>query len=249
MSDGATAPVNHKAGHKSGKGSIMELQVLENEKQNEVVIKSLTIREKADEIVVVDQASYNLADSINQNARDEKKAFHVWFDPIDEASKKQRQAIIAQGKVIDEPLNYAIDLTGERCAKWYKAEEKRKENEKKTLEASARKAAEDAQIKAAEELQANGLEAAAEAALSAPVAVPKIVMEGPAKADNTSFRTTYSAEVVSLMELVKAVAAGTAPLCMLEANTTSLNSWARMTKGTESLAGVRVVTSDVMAKR
>lgn len=227
----------------------MELQVLENEKQNEMVVKSLTIREKADAIQVVDQESYNLADAINQNARDEKKAFHVWFDPIDEASKKQRAATIAQGKVIDEPLDYAVKVTGAKQAAWYRAEQARIAEEKRLAEEAARKAAEDAQIKAAEELQANGLEAAAEAALSAPVAVPKIVMEGPAKAENTSFRTTYSAEVVSLMDLVKAVAAGTAPLCMLEANSTSLNSWARMTKGTESLAGVRVVTSDVMAKR
>lgn len=214
-----------------------------------MVVKSLTIREKADAIVVVDQESYNLADAINQNARDEKKAFHAWFDPIDEASKKQRQAIIAQGKVIDEPLDYAVKVTGAKQAAWYRAEQARIAEEKRKAEEAARKAAEDAQIKAAEELQANGLEAAAEAALCAPVAVPKIVIDGPAKADNTSFRTTYSAEVVSLIDLVKAVAEGKAPITLLEPNQTSLNSWARMTKGTEILAGVRVVTTDVMAKR
>lgn len=227
----------------------MDIQVIEEQKQVESAQKSLTIKEKADAITVTDQESYNLADAINQNARDEKKAFHAWFDPIDEASKNQRAATIAQGKVIDEPLDYAVKVTGAKQAAWYRAEQARIAEEKRIAEEAARKAAEDAQIKAAEELQANGLEAAAEAALSAPVAVPKIIMEGPAKADNTSFRTSYSAEVVSLMDLVKAVASGAVPICMLEANTTSLNSWARMTKGTEAMPGVRVVTSDVMAKR
>ena len=57
---------------------------------------------KADAIAVVDQASYDAAQALNKAAYDEKKAFHVWFDPIDDASKKSRQAVIAH------QLTYAV---------------------------------------------------------------------------------------------------------------------------------------------
>ena len=52
-----------------------------------------------------------------------------------------------------------------------------------------------------------------------------------------------------MLDLVKAVAEGKAPITLLEANQTALNQWARLTKGTESLLGVRVVTKPVEAVR
>jgi len=215
----------------------------------EIAEKVMTIKTKADLIAVVDQASYDACDALNKAARDEKKAFHVWFDPIDEASKKQRQATLAQGKAIDDPLDYVVKVTGAKQAAWYRAEQARIAEEKRKAEEAARKVAEEAQLAAAELLQEAGMTAAAEAALDAPVVIQKVEIAEPTKAEGVSYRTIYSAECVDLMALVKSVADGKTPLCYLTADLVALNGWARATKGMETIPGVRVVATDSMARR
>jgi hypothetical protein len=218
-------------------------------KQAEIASKTLSIKEKADAMVVVDQASYDAAGALNKAARDERKAFHLFFDPIDEASKKQRAATIAQGKSIDDPLDYVIRITGEKQAKWFRAEQARIEAERRAEEDRRRKEAEEAQLAAAEQLASEGMTAAADEALAAPVVIESVKAPEVAKGEGVSYRTSYSAEVVSLMDLVKAVAAGSAPITMIEANMTTLNGWARLTKGTEAIPGVRIVKKDTQVVR
>lgn len=226
----------------------MDIEVIET-KEQEIEAKVLDIKAKADAIAVTDKASYEAANALNLAAYQEKKAFHVWFDPIDEASKKARQATIAQGKKIDEPLDYVIKTTGNKAATWMRAEQARIAEEKRKQEEAARKAAEDAALAAAEKLAAEGMTAAADAVLSTPVATVKVDIAAPEKADGVSYRDAYSAEVVDLMTLVKAVAEGKAPISYLEANTTALNGWARATKGAEALPGVKVVVQSIQARR
>jgi hypothetical protein len=51
------------------------------------------------------------------------------------------------------------------------------------------------------------------------------------------------------MELVKAVAAGKAPLNAIQANESYLGSWAKMSKGTESIPGVKVTNTPIQVRR
>lgn len=226
----------------------MEVSVIET-REKEIEAKVIDIKAKADAIVVVDQASYDAAQALNKAAYDEKKAFHIWFDPIDDASKKSRQAVIAQGKKIDEPLDYVINATGSKAATWMRQEQARIAEEKRKAEEAARKISEDAAIAAAEKLAAEGMTAAADAVLSAPVVTPKIEVAEPTRAEGVSYRNSYSAEVVRLAELVKAAAADPSLMCYLEADTVALNGWARATKGTASIPGVKVVSQTIQARR
>lgn len=223
------------------------MAVEQMDKEAEVV--ALSLRAKVDALEVIDQASYDLANAINKQAYEGKKAFHVWFDPIDEASKKQRQATIAQGKKIDDPFDYVIKVTGSKAAAWMRAEKVKAEEIRRKAEEKARKEAEDAQIRAAEALQAEGLSAAAEMVLDAPVVVPKVEVAAPEKAEGVSYRDVWGAEVTCLSELVKAVAEGRAPLGAIQANDTFLGLWARLTKGTESLPGVKVTNTPIQVRR
>jgi len=229
-------------------GVKMELQVID-EKPSEAESKALALKSKVDSLTVTDQASYDMANAINAAAYEGKKNFHKWFDPIDDSSKKQRQATIAQGKKIDEPFDYVIKVTGSKAAAWIRAEEERTAEEKRKAEAIARKAAEDAQLAAAEALQAEGLTNAATAILEAPVVIPKVSVEGPVKAEGTTYTDRYSAEVVDLMALVKAVAEGKAPASAICANEAWLGQWARLTKGTEAMPGVKVVKTTTQGRR
>lgn len=211
--------------------------------------RAVALRSKVDSLNVTDQGSYDLAQEFNKAAYEGKKKFHEWFDPIDEASKKQRQATIAQGKKIDEPFDYVIKTTGSKCAAWMRAEKAKADELRRVAEEAARKEAEDAQIRAAEALQKEGLAAAAEAVLDAPVVVPKVEVAAPEKADGVSYRDQWGAECVDLMALVKAVAEGKAPLYFLQANSTALNTWARNSKGTENVPGVRVTNTPIQVRR
>ena len=217
--------------------------------EQEAQEKAVALRAQVDALTVTDQASYDLAQSLNEQALKSKKAFHVWFDPIDDTSKKARQATIAQGKKIDEPLDYIITTTGSRAAKWM-AEERRKVAEKQAeADAKARKKAEDDQLAAAQLLQDLGMDEAAEEALAAEPVIEKVKVAAPVQAAGASVRTYYSAQVDDLLTLVKAVAEGKAPLACVEASMTYLNGRARLEQGTFSVPGVSVVKDEKQSRR
>jgi hypothetical protein len=230
-------------------GVIMEIKVIDEKPVSDAETKALALKSRVDSLIVSDQASYDSANAINAEAYKLRKAFHEWFDPIDEASRKQRQATIAQGKKIDEPFDYVIKVTGSKASSWIRSEEEKARETKRIAEEAARKSAEDAQLKAAEELQAAGLTNAAEAVLEAPVVIPKIEVAAPKKADGTYYTDRYSAEVVDLIALIRSVVDGKAPLLAICANDAYLNQWARLTKGSESIPGVKVVKSTTQGRK
>jgi len=217
------------------------------DKEAEVV--ALSLRSKVDALEVVDQGSYDLANAINKQAYEGRKAFHAWFDPIDEASKKQRQATIAQGKKIDDPFDYVIKVTGSKAAAWMRAEKDKAEESQKIAVEAARREAEEAQIRAAESLQAEGLSAAAEAVLDAPVVIPKIEVAMPVKAEGTTYTDRWSAEVVDLMALVQSIAKGETSIAFVQPCESSLGSFARSMKGTVSIPGVRFLNTPSQGRK
>ena len=225
----------------------MNVIIVRDEEDSEEL--ALSIRSKIDSLEVIDQGSYDMANVYNKQAYEGKKAFHLWFDPIDDSSKKARQATIAQGKKIDDPFDYVIKVTGSKSATWMRAEQAKAADEKRKVEAELRRQAEEAQIRAAESLQHEGLFAAADEVLEAAPVISRVVVDTPARADGVSYRDVWSVEVSCLMDLVKAVAAGTVPLAYIQANESALGSWARATKGTESIPGVKVLNTPIQTRR
>jgi hypothetical protein len=193
-----------------------------------------------DALEVIDQASYDLANAINKRAKEAKVAFHAWFDPIDESSLRARQAVLAQRKKIDDPLDYAYTKTSSKAGAWMAKEKARVAEEQRRAEEIARKAAEDAALVTAQALQDEGLEAQAEAVLEATVVVQRVVVTAPAMDAGTSLRAYYSAEVKDLLALVKSVAEGKTPLFYIMADQSKLDQWARLSKGAEAIPGVEV---------
>jgi hypothetical protein len=130
-----------------------------------------------------------------------------------------------------------------------RAERVKADEARRIAEEAARREAEEAQIRAAESLQAEGMTAAAEAVLDAPVVIPRIEVQAPDKADGVSYRDVWSAECTCLSELVKAVAAGKAPLYFLKIDEPALGQWARISKGTKSYPGVKVTNTPIQTRR
>lgn len=171
------------------------------------------------------------------------------FDPHIKRAHDAHKALVAEKKEHQSPLQTAEALL-KRSILGFQQEEERKrlELEAKAQE-EARKEREKLEAKAAK-LAAKGKteQAEAVAATAAAVVAPIIAPTTP-KVAGISMRTTYRAEVVSLMDLVKAVAAGTVPLNALQANQVFLNNQARAMRETLAYPGVKAVAETGLSSR
>lgn len=136
--------------------------------------------------------------------------------------------------------------------------------------ARLRKEAEDTRLEEAAAAEARGDTETAERLIAAPVAAPTVtarpvfvpVAPAPPKpaAAGVSFRDSWTAEVVDLLVLVKAVA-GKCPTCrctaphpgqpvtLLAPNQAALNGLARSLKGALAIPGVRAVNERIAAQK
>lgn len=171
------------------------------------------------------------------------------FDKHIATAFKAHRDLVAEKKTHQTPLQTAEALIKRALLSYQQAEEqKRREaearaqevarKEREKLEEQARKAAEKGKVERAEALQV----------AAASVVAPTIASTTP-KIAGISTRTSFRAEVVDKLELVKAVAAGTVPLNALDANLPFLNNQARAMKETLAYPGVKVVQETGLASR
>jgi len=226
----------------------LDIEVVKDKRETSETT-ALTLRDTVASLSVIDQASYDLANVYNANARAASKAFHDFDDPVHDPITEAWKKSCARRKKIDDACEWIIKDTGRKCGSWIRAEQEKVAAEKRRIEAIARKEAEDAQLRAAEALQAEGLTEAADAAMEAPVVIPRIVVAEPVKTTGASYTDRYSAEGVDLMALVKAIADGKAPLQAVCFDTKWLGTWARLTKGTEVIVGVKVLEETTQGMR
>jgi hypothetical protein len=129
----------------------------------------------------------------------------------------------------------------------YTAEQRRIEEERRrAAEAEARKRAEEEQLAAAIEAEQQGATVEEVAAvLAEPVVVPKVApvpVFQPAKGVSTQRR--WSAEVISIRDLCRAIADGKASQELVLPNMPALNKLAIALKGTMAIPGVRAVSTE-----
>lgn len=188
------------------------------------------------------------AEYLEQAESSVKRSMLVWNQ------EQQRKAEIARRAA------EAAAAEERRRAEAVAAEQRRiaEEAERKALEAAqaAEAAAAAGDVDAA--MAANDVvsqhvaaaEAAQAAVASAEVVTYKPAVAAPAKVAGTAFRTTYTAQLDDLMELVKAVAAGQAPIQCLAADMSFLKAQARAFKKTGPLfPGVTAVAEHGISAR
>ena len=201
------------------------------------------------DLKIADPKTYELAgERLKELSSKEKQ--------IEDFRKKLKAPILAAGKAIDEFFNAPLTrLQGARASlkrsllQYQIAEEQRRRELEARAQEAARKEREKLEARAAK-AEASGKAEKAEAlqVAAASVIVPTVAST-VSKISGISTRTSYRAEVVDKMELVKAVAAGTVPLNALDANLPFLNNQARAMKETLAYPGVRVVQETGLASR
>lgn len=210
----------------------------------------------AQSIVVSDDASYSAAgEFLRKVATLKKKVMEVIGPVVTKAHEAHKAAVKMRDELLAPPAT-AEDLVKRKMATWENEQQRLREAEQRRLQAIADKEAEDRRL--AEALEAeerakalaaqNRPEEAAQAEqqvqelLEAPISAPPIQLP-PAtpKVQGVSMRETWSAQVDSMMDLVRAIAAGKASIEFVAPNLPALNAQARSLKETFNIPGVRAI--------
>lgn len=169
--------------------------------------------------------------------------------PAKAAAHNAHKAMTALESRLVAPLDEARAIAEPKVAAWQRAERARVEADQRAAVEAARKAAEDRQLAMAEEAESFGMDDVADAILD-DKPVPVVAPVAPvAPIAGVAARTTYRAEVVDLLALVRYVAANPSQIGLLAANAAALNGLARALKNTLTIPGVRVVAEESVAVR
>lgn len=203
--------------------------------------QALTWPERAREVSIATEADYEAAAELLTAIKALRGKIAESYDPIIKAAHRAHKEAVSAKKKVEEPLAEAEREIKGRMAAWYEEQERQRREEQRRLEEEARRREEDERLAEAEALEAAGDSDGAERALSeeSPV-LATAPAPPPPRAKGVAMRETWSAEVVDLMALVRAVADGTAPATLVQANTTALNGMARSLRGDMKVPGVRV---------
>jgi hypothetical protein len=189
------------------------------------------------QIETLDQA--NTVAGYLKRVRDCRKKIEDRIGPIRDNAHATWKGIIALITEIDARPKEIEGACRRMLAAWDEIEQRRvaeaqaKEDEKARQAAIAEKSA-DGDSRGAKAIKENKV-----------AVVSTVVVAPPAKVKGVSYPVTYKAEVVDLVALVKACAAGRAPANYITANQQALDGVARSTKGTITIPGVviRKITS------
>lgn len=185
--------------------------------------------------------------TLEQAENDMKRSIGDWH-------ARERARLEAERKAQEEAARKAREaLEAQHREERARLEAERIEAERKAREASA---SGDADAAAAAAVQAS-VKAAEAAAAQEQAAIQNMAMAAmvpataaaPEKLAGISTRQDWKAEVVDLMALVKAVAAGEASIELLEANTKEIGKRAKALRQEFKAPGIRVYPVDVVSAR
>lgn len=215
------------------------VQVEEKERPlSEVVASKL---EKARSMTITDQASYNavvemrvqlkaLRDAIEQAHAEPKKLKHAAW-----------KAEVAAETAELAPVQEVEGVLKVKTFEWDAAQEALRRAEQARLEAEAKKKADDEALAAAEAAQkAGAAPAEVESILETPVVAPPVVAPRTyTPAPRMAGRENWTAELVSLPDVVRFVAANPAFGNLLVLNQTTANQMARAQKSMMKIPGLK----------
>ena len=214
---------------------------------------------------VIDKQTYLNASHLLTSVKHFRVEIAAWFAPhIDAAMETKRKAEAARKALVDEkdrmeaPLVEAEGLLKRSLLAWDEKQEQARLEQERQLQAEARKRAEELTLAAAAALEAEA-NAVGDAAmlqeahdiLAQPIDTPVVtVTKLMPKVQGVTYRDNWKAhEDVDIKALAAAVAAGTVPTTFLLPNMTALNQFAKATKGTQKIAGVRIWNDRQIAAR
>jgi hypothetical protein len=210
--------------------------------------RAMTLAEQAKALKVIDQLSYDLAAERVLAVADLRREIAAHHEPIKRAAHAAWQGIIAAERKLLDPVVEAERIYKAAIAT-YEEEQRRLEAEARRLaEAEVRRQAEEQLEFVLEQAERDGADVEEIAAMiNAPLVVaPPRVEPTFQQAKGVSIAANWKGEVVSLEQLVKAIAAGQANIGLVTANETAINQLAKATRGTLAVPGIRFFSAPVV---
>lgn len=200
--------------------------------------------EKIQEITTQDEQIEAMATWAQLDAL-EKAAKPITAPLKDVTNKLHKAATTLDGGLVD-PISAARKRLKFLMGQWEEKQKRLREAEEKRIENELRAREEERLLQEAIEAEGLGLKEESHAILDEPVVVPTVTLpKTTPKVEGLVFSERWHAEVHDLMALVRAVAAGNAPLNFLVADMVSLNKQAQSLKSNLNIPGVKAVSRRV----
>lgn len=204
---------------------------------------------------IVDRESCTNASLLLRSVKTLRVQVQQWFAPhLEAAMETKRKAEAARKALADEqarmeqPLVDAETILKRGLLAFEQEQERLRLAEEQRLQEEARKHAETVTLAAAAALEREAVETGDEAMrqeaediLSQPIETPVVsVAKAVPKVQGVTYRDNWKAHpAVDIKALAAAVAAGNVPTTFLVPDMTAINQFARATKGTHPVPGIR----------
>lgn len=214
---------------------------------------------------VIDRESCLNASHLLRSIKTLRGQVQQWFAPhLDAAMETKRKAEAARKGLADEqarmeaPLIDAETILKRSLLTFEQEQERLREAEERRLQEEAQQRAEAVTLEAAAALEAEAVKtgnaemlAEAEDILTQPIDTPVVsVAKMVPKVQGVTYRDQWKAHPqVDVKALAAAVAAGTVPSTFLVPDMTAINAFARATKGTHPVPGIRWFNDRQVAAR
>jgi hypothetical protein len=212
--------------------------------------EAVSVRSEMAALVITDQATYDFAVEKRTEASNWLKNARGFFKGLKDPAYAAWKNICSNENTVCDPVESTIKQINSELVRYDAAQERLRREEQARLDREAREKAEAERIAQAEEMKANGAdEETIDVVLSAPVQVTEIAVAKPTyeKSKSVVYRDNYSAEVTSLLSLVKYIAKNPQFINLIQPNTTALNAQARALKESMQIPGVTVRNNKVVA--
>lgn len=252
---------------------VQEGQALMQRAATYLVVRSGTLK-----LVIPDGAAFERIAEDRKVCKAFQKQGHALLDPFVASAHKAwkdqvalRDATLApfdefEGLAKDGIEEFQAEMERQRLAAEAAQRRERERLEAEALaaaeaeQARLQREAEDAAIEAAATAEQNGDVQTAERILAAPIIAPTVApmpvftppamtMPAAPQVAGLSFRDKWDAELESLADVVREVAAGRAPLTLLKLDESATRKYAESTRGTVKVRGLRFVNRKVSAQR
>ena len=220
--------------------------------QEEALRKELTVVEKALQVKISDQATYDYASALLlEKILPFRKRWKAYWEELRKPAWDSYQSILRKFNEGNEPAEKAEKAIKAEIARWDAEQVRiRQELQRKAQEEAERQERERLMAEAVFAEEAGASEAEVEAIVSAPVvAVAEPVAPTYERVSAISKRDNWKCRVIDIKALCKAIGAGKVPANYVLANETVLNARAKADKETLNIPGCVPYNEPVIAGR
>jgi len=164
----------------------------------EIQERALTVPEKARNVKIMDDKTYEAAGEILLQIKDLRKQIDAAFDPIIKKAHEAHKEAVSQKKRADAPLVEAENILKPQIGAYLAEKERQRREEEERLREEARKQEEEERLRAAIAAEQAGQKEVAEEIMETPfVVAPVVVPKTTPKVAGISTRQNWKFRIVS----------------------------------------------------